>query len=116
MAVHHAGFNLTPRLRRGLLPILIALLSLMLAVHQASAGVHVSDGPVGMIHVEVQPGHHAQGTAHATGCCSATVAIPVFDGDEAAEFKEDAVFPFDAGSKAANPQFRSKQFRPPRLA
>lgn len=116
MAVHQAGFKLTQRPRRGLLPILIALLSLMLAVHQASASDHLLDGPAGMLHIEVQQGHHAQGTAHSTGCCSATVALPVLDYDDADEFREDAVFPFDAGSKAANLQFRSKQFRPPRLA
>ena len=114
MAGLHARWQLTVGMRRGLLPILIAMFSLVLAVHQASASSHVVEAPVGMVHMDIQPDHDAEGAVHAAGCCSISVGIPAGEVHEITYDRGQTAFDFEAGSSLPRSHLRSKQYRPPR--
>lgn len=101
-------------MRRGLLPILIAMFSLVLAVHQASASSHVAEATVGMVHMDIQPDHDAEGAVHAAGCCSISVGIPAGEVHEITYDRSQTAFDFEAGSSLPRSHLRSKQYRPPR--
>lgn len=101
-------------MRRGLLPILIAMFSLVLAVHQASASCHVAEAPVGMVHIDIQPDHDAEGAVHAAGYCSISVGIPAGEVHGVVDDRSRTAFDFEAGSAMPPSHLRWKQYRPPR--
>ncbi|WP_162783847.1 hypothetical protein [Devosia naphthalenivorans] len=100
--------------RRGLLPILFAMIALVFCVHQSGASDHApGNADVLVAQLDGDGQNHAQHPFHSTGCCALSAGIPSqeFDG---VFYLGRIDFAFDAGGAIPSPDHRSKHFRPPR--
>ena len=108
---------MTEGLRRGLVPILLVLIALVLSMHQVRAAEHAPGTCIPIVvHGEVEGGHEATHAMHSVGCCSLAIGL-VASGFEAVPYGPPrTAFPIRVSDTITHPGFSSGQFRPPRLA
>jgi hypothetical protein len=109
------GYQMNLRFRRGLLPVLCAMIALILSVHQAGALEH--EHCVGVETVARADAHDPKDTeygAHPIACCAIAVGMAISHSD--AEFFGllRSRFAAEAADLLLYPHLRSKHFRPPR--
>lgn len=104
---------MTIAINRWLLPLVFALLSLMLSMHQAAAAVR-SDEHCARAVVLGEVGHDSPGLLHSTTCCTSASGVVAPDGTTAFVKAGGLRFALDAGWKDAYRNPGSKHFRPPR--
>lgn len=105
---------MTVTLRRGLMPVLFALVALLLSVHQSNAAAYMADDSHSAVHLDIHAGDDDSHLVHLMSCCSissvilAIGAFPIFYDTERPSF---SVAPADMDPGR---HLRAKHFRPPR--
>ena len=107
---------MTVAFRRGLLPPLFAILALVVTMHQANAIEHVDATSHAAVHLERLADHEVGHPLHAAGCCTMIFGMVAPDYTTAYSDIEGIPFTLIKDETQAHLQFRSKHFRPPRLA
>lgn len=101
---------------RGLLPFLFAVLALVLIAYPVNAVDHADAVAHSTTHVDISADHAAQHPMHAAGCCMLACGIVFAGSSLALERRSGQSFAIGTADIPVVSHFRSKHFRPPRLA
>lgn len=101
---------------RGLLPFLFAVFALVLIAYPVNAADHADAMAHSTAHTDISADHEAQHPLHATGCCTLACGIVFAGFNLALERRSAPSFAIATADIPVISRFRSKHFRPPRLA